>query len=187
MKMFKYKLIVAGLLLIVSMVVSPGIVQAHEEVTDGTMTVTMHIDPNDAPMAGVPQTLNFYFTDTPSKFGLKNCACTLEISSPQSQTLSNQLHFVGDNHGAWPVTFERAQTYSAKVSGSPKKAGTFAPFKATYEIQVARNPALKSNFDPTGTTGRILYTSLGIGMLLVLIVTGYIVRDSRKSGTDLTE
>src|SRR6266700_1005769 len=88
---------------------------AHFSVTDGDMTVTLHVDPNDDPTPGKQAHLYFFFEDTTKRFKLINCTCTISITELGKQTDTQPLVKIGSSKlsiwGAIYISCEECLSY----------------------------------------------------------------------------
>jgi hypothetical protein len=112
---------------------------AHQLKIDGSMGVTIHIDPDDEPRAGTESKIYVTFEDSSGRFNPanpSNCICTLTIFSGEQQVV--QLPVV--NGGAYAqlrYTFPTSGKYTAVVEGKPTGEGQrFGAFKTSYEYYV---------------------------------------------------
>jgi hypothetical protein len=123
-------------------------VSAHFPATDGAMTVILHVDPDDAPVATQPAILNFIFDDTAERFQLADCACSLSVSEQGKPLYFSALSApTGPSvyGAAAPFVFPRADVYQIAVTGQPVQAGEFQPFNVSWNFRV-ENPTQPSSF-----------------------------------------
>jgi len=116
-----------------------GPAQAHVVLTDGTIGVTMHIDPDDAPVAGTPSRFNFWFKDTTGHLDPTRCKGSFTISSGDWLVTTQPL-FAQVNSGLvsfHEFTFEKPGVYTVRVSGFPIGTVSFQPFLLEFKVRVA--------------------------------------------------
>ena len=158
------KVLFVSLLLFTSLTVS-----AHVLKTDGTIGAVLHIDPNDAPVAGSVSTFNFDLTDTTKRFTTADCDCNFSIAQT-ADILDKNLADLS------PIqyTFQEPGVYTVELEGSPKDGTGFQPFQLTYEIRV--EPATAQ----AAPTSKFMQFLQGHGIHIVLfggaiIVAGAII------------
>jgi hypothetical protein len=139
---------VSFLLSVSFFIFSAHLVYAHFPSTDGDMTVTLHVDPNDDPTAGKQAHLYFLFDDSTKKFALANCTCTVSITELDKQTNAYQLSALKNSKPSiWgaslPYVFTERNVYHIVLKGVPKKANAFQPFTVSWYFRVDTiNPGL---------------------------------------------
>jgi len=127
--------------------VAGGSVWGHVVLTDGTIGVTMHVDPDDAPVAGKPSRFYFWFKDTSGRLDPAQCRGTFTIAS--GDTLVNtQPLFAQIATGLVSVhefTFERPGVYTVRVNGAPVGKMTFQPFLISFSVRVTGGASTTAN------------------------------------------
>ena len=148
-------------------------VSAHVLQSDGPIGAVMHIEPDDDPSVNHPQALLFYFKDTTNRFSLAKCTCGLQIKASNKTMATFDLKATGDKVSQNPYTFTQGGTYEIVVTGQPKPADAFQPFKLTYIVNVQGGRA----------STKQIATSLAAGLLLLqaLILVWVYWRVQRKS------
>ena len=164
-------------LAVASLLISPAVASAHEVATDGTITVTMHIDPDDAPKAASPQTLLFYVADTTNAFKYSNCDCSVTITGGSDPAVASPPNVVNEGEATLPYTFNTASTYKVTLAGTPKIEGDFTPFTVSYEVPVVANPALNKSAAKSRTL--IIAIGGGVAIVFVVLVGLYLWRERR--------
>ncbi|MEJ0021877.1 MAG: hypothetical protein WDN47_04890 [Candidatus Doudnabacteria bacterium] len=159
-------------------------VSAHVFKTDGSITVLMHANPDDDPIAGQPASLLFGITDTANKFDPANCDCKVSISDKSKQLLDESLlRIAGAAPSLYaltiPFTFPERAVYSIVVTGAPKTAGAFQNFQVEYDLRVDRTAG---NTEAGSFTNHwLLYLFLGV--LFIGFFAYYLIRlKNRKKG-----
>ena len=174
--MKKYIFITSLLILsFLSLIVHP--VSAHTLKIDGNFGITIHIDPDDEPVAGYESKILFDIQDKTKQFNPStpgNCDCFLAIESEGKQLTSMPL-ISGNQFAQLRYTFPQTGTYSLKVSGKWNGAGqTFEPFNATFTYYVGGEP--NSQKEKRITESNTLKTYLpfviliGIGSIVTLFL-----------------
>src|SRR5271156_4366379 len=92
MKRYIFSLSILALTILASF--SPVPALAHFPATDGDMTVTLHVDPNDDPTPEKQAHLYFLFDDATNRFKLSTCTCTVSVTELGKQTYKQQLSSV---------------------------------------------------------------------------------------------
>jgi hypothetical protein len=114
-------------------------VSAHVVKVDGSIGITVHIDPDDAPIANKENTIFVTIKDADKKFDEKNpigCDCKLEIVR-NGKIVSTLPITTGSAYNSLRHTFPSNGTYQIRVTGSPNgKGGQFQPFDAVFEYYV---------------------------------------------------
>lgn len=123
--------VAAGLLAALWLAVPAG---AHQTVSSNDATVTVHVAPDDAPVAGVASTINVVSVKVPkgSTFRLSRARVTVTDSSGATllrRAAAKHLRF----------TFPRAAAYEITVSGSYRRHGKTRRFSAPFAIRA--NPS----------------------------------------------
>lgn len=155
-------------------------VYAHFPATDGNMTVTLHVDPNDDPTPRKQAHLYFLFDDVTKKFQLANCTCTVSIAELGKQAYKQQLTDTrSSNPSIWgasmPYIFPERNVYHIVLTGTPKKAHAFQPFTVSWYFRVDTvNPGLvQLQQGPSDIV--VLVSALGV-VILGLIVFGLFIK-----------
>ncbi|MBP9814157.1 hypothetical protein KBC80_03090 [Candidatus Woesebacteria bacterium] len=114
-------------------------VYAHTLKIDRAIGVSVHINPDDAPIAGKESAILVEITDSSGRFNAtnpSNCICTLTVKSDGKSLV--QLPVVsGGSYTQLRYTFPNAGKYSVVVDGKPNGEGQFfQSFSLTYEYFV---------------------------------------------------
>ena len=110
---------------------------AHQLSTDGSYSVTMHINPYDDPKLNDPSTLLFEINDSSNKYQDANCDCDIAISLNGKTLASGPLQPYKDSQPSifslsFPFTFAQKADYNVEVTGQPKQSGQFSGFKVGF-------------------------------------------------------
>ncbi len=109
---------------------------AHEPMTNNGVTATLHVDPDDAPVAASPAIVVITSVATRTgTFTWATCLCKLTITSSSGDVLrtgpiAKRASFVFPEPAAYQLTF----------SGRVKRKGLWKPFKVGWPIR-AGDPA----------------------------------------------
>ncbi len=115
----------------VVVLVGSGVASAHDRETSNGVTVTVHYDPNDEPIAGERSTLVVEEVETGSKFSWATCNCTWRISNS-----SGAVVFKGPARPRTPFVFPAAGAYELTLAGRVKATKTrWRWFKINYAIR----------------------------------------------------
>ena len=155
------RIMVLVALLAVVIVIRVPKVSAHELRTDANIGAVLHIEPDDDPVVGTPQSFDLFFQDLTNRFTLPDCVCKIELFQNGQVAYSASPHITGRTTSMNPYTFTKAGIYSFIVTGTPKQPGNFQPFKLTYPIRTEST---------TSTTTQPLSTSLVAGLVLLQIL-----------------
>lgn len=114
---------------------------AHEYKTDGSVTVLLHSNPDDDPIAAEPASLFFQVSDTSERFDPALCDCSVTISNQGQKLFGGSLFRIGGPSiysFTIPFTFPKKAVYSISVTGKPKAVGTFQSFQVQYDLRISR-------------------------------------------------
>lgn len=122
---------------------------AHELKTDGTISVLLHINPDDDPAANQPSELLFLITDASQKFNPDNCNCQATVLDNDQAIFSSSLFTSKSSYGsifapAIPYTFLHKGIYTVQLTGTPKNPNEFQSFSFSYIIRIERDEPLNS-------------------------------------------
>lgn len=143
--MKKYLFGLSILFSIFSFLFFPVVTYAHFPATDGDMTVTLHVDPNDDPIPTKQANLYFLFDDTTHKFALSKCNCTVTILEQGNQLYQKPLSAnIGSAPSIWgaraPFVFPNRDVYQISLKGEPKTKNAFQPFSLQWNFRVDQYP-----------------------------------------------
>jgi hypothetical protein len=143
------------------------------------MSIMIHVDPNDEPIAGPPTKLHFLIKDSADAFTVDTCDCTIRIGSyTDRESLAKNARVYaltedireksGSSVYAIDHTFPKKGIYSIVVQGTPKEGATFAPFKIQFNLRVAR---VSERVD-TLQAQYVAYGMMSGGAILLLSLAG---------------
>ena len=123
-----------------------GIASAHVLKIDGHISVLLHVNPDDDPVAGQQTTYFLYFHDDTGKFALSKCTCTVTVQS-QGQTIASQsVDAIDASDTENSYTFPDPAVYTMRVDGKPKQADAFQPFNVLFTVRATGGPATAQPF-----------------------------------------
>ena len=165
--MKKYFLSLSILLSVCLFLFSPAITYAHFPATDGDMTVTLHVDPNDDPIPTKQANLYFLFDDKTKKFVLANCKCIVTVLEQGNQLYQKQL--AADTSkipSIWgaraPFIFPNRDVYQISLIGEPKTKNAFQPFSLQWNFRVDLYPPVSPWNNSIIIFGLVIFVGLVI-------------------------
>ncbi len=118
---------------------------SHEVRTSQDIGGTIHIEPNDRPIAGQKTRIWIALTKRGGEvIPYAKCNCQMEVRSLTDRnlkfTVSNSSIIIDRFLGlsSLEVTFPQIGRYELNLKGSPKDDGGFAPFELTFTTNVGR-------------------------------------------------
>ncbi len=118
---------------------------AHEVRTSQEIGGTIHIEPNDRPIAGKKSTIWIALTKRGGEIiPYGKCNCRLEVRSLSDRniqfTVANPLAIIERYLGlpSMQVTFPQVGRYELKLSGSAREGEDFQPFELTFTTNVGK-------------------------------------------------
>lgn len=115
--------------------------KAHFIKGDGSVSVLLHVAPDDNPVVGQPSTLYLRFSDAERTFSGEQCDCTVLILKGGQKIFWQKL-FLDDTKGSTATTFSfifpEQDIYEIQIEGKPETEGIFPPFTSTYTLDVGR-------------------------------------------------
>lgn len=119
-------------------------VQAHEVQFTDDVGATLHIEPNDIPLANAPTEVWFALTQAGGTIiPLDDCDCRLTLQDAQDEVLATptltpvSAEGYRDIPGA-VVRFPEVGAYELVLVGEPSSGEAFSPFELRFEVTVAR-------------------------------------------------
>jgi hypothetical protein len=112
---------------------------AHVVATDGPIGVTMHVDPDDAPVAGTVSRFYLWFKDTTDRLKPEDCRGTFSVADANDYLVVSQPLFARSGSGltdVHDVTFAKPGVYTIRINGAPQAVTTFSPFLITFQVRV---------------------------------------------------
>ena len=150
-------------------------ITAHSSDVKEGITVLMHAEPEDRPLANKPTILHFQIEDASHEFEIKNCNCMVTIYKDGQKLLEKRAYEPTDKKSIYSalatVTFGKEGNYKVSLEGKPKDSEMFHPFTARFDLEVGKSLSTSSSElkIPNFVTYLIL-TAIGIG------TTGLVIR-----------
>lgn len=168
---------------------APVSVSAHETKTIGSLSVLLHMEPQDSPVVGEEAKLYFAFTDANEKFNLAQCECVFEITKGKNtlnrNTLMSADALFGLNVALANFTFPNKGIYMVSLEGSARD-GSFESFAISYGVRIERENTEESPVDPlvqswgrNFTLAHLIYGAGGIFALIIIII-GFYPKSKRR-------
>jgi len=173
----RYRLILALLVVVGVLFLKAPVALAHFPAYDKSMTVVLHIDPDDQPLAGQPARLNFFYEDSQHKFNPQKCNCQVTISEQGKRIFKAQVPLSSPSptgFGLIPYTFKQPDVYKIGLSGSPTAGGDFAPFNVSWNFRV---PTDLSGYSDSNKYYIVIFVALA---LAVVGTIGYFIYKDLK-------
>jgi hypothetical protein len=154
---------------------------AHGTKKDNDVSVYIHIDPNDRPVAGKTSTIYFFITDKDNKYTDANCNCRVKVEQNGKILYDKVVHekeYLGDPTSiAVKYVFPRLGTYQVSIDGQPQKTGQFQSFNLEYPIKIATGTPVSS----------ISTTQIGIGggIIVIILATAIVMRPRKQRQKDV--
>lgn len=163
--------LIVGFFLVFGWSLKPHLVSAHTLAVDGKISAFLHIDPNDKPQPGKINTVHIYFNDQDFRFTTEGCNCLIKVNEGKKILYKGILPAVAIRTGQLKIFLpDNNFSYDVVVSGTPKTAGFFQPFKLNFDIDVG-NP-------PPGPVPKTNHAKLFIPLAVFLVagvVGGYVI------------
>lgn len=147
---------------------------AHTLKIDRAIGVNLHVDPDDAPVAGVESKFLLDIQDKSGRFNPNNptnCDCVLTISQ-NGTPLATLPVIAGGTYAQLRFTFPHGGVYTVVVEGKPKGEGVpFQSFHTQFEYFVRANV---SETQTVSTSENALaaflpYVVLGVGFVVIVL------------------
>ena len=122
-------------------------VWAHQVQVQEDVGATLHIEPDDIPLAGAPSELWFALTQaggTVIPLAACDCALTLYDSSETAIANPSLVPVSAEGYDDIPgalVTFPEVGAYELVLTGGPLEGEQFTPFELRFEVTVAGQAA----------------------------------------------
>ena len=113
------RLLAAALACALALLTWAGIAGAHDRETNNGVTVTLHVDPDDDPIATQPATLVVEKVETKAAFSWATCRCAWRISDSSGAVL-----FAGLAKPKTSFVFPASGAYQLSFSGRVKATKT---------------------------------------------------------------
>jgi hypothetical protein len=148
---------------------SPVVIYAHFPATDGDMTATLHVDPNDDPVPTKQANLYFLFSDKTKKFVLAKCNCIVTVSEHGDQLYQKPL-IADTGTSIWSArtsfVFSNRDVYQISLKGEPKTKNAFQPFNLQWNFRVDQYPPIS----PLNNSFIIFGLIIVVGIVIFLCI-----------------
>jgi hypothetical protein len=117
-----------------SLTVVVGPAWAHQIASNNGVSVQVHVNPNDEPIAGAPTTIwvvRVKNVKGKGTFSWATCRCQLKVFDSSGTVVQNGPAKVART----AVTFPEAKAYGITFSGRIKRNGAWRTFKVSYAIR----------------------------------------------------
>jgi hypothetical protein len=112
--------------------VGAGIADAHQTAYNHGVAVTMHVSPDDEPVARQAATINVVRVKVPSRgrFSFRSCGCRLRVTDSSGAVILSRR---AGKHTR--ITFPRPAAYQIVFSGSYRRGSKKRSFRTTFAIR----------------------------------------------------
>ena len=124
--------LILGAAVALGLTAAPAI--AHQTVTSNGARVTLHVNPDDAPEAGVPSSIRVLSVKVPSRsrFAFRTCRCAIRITDSAGRVVMSRSMKTSTT-----FTFPRAGGYQITYSGKYTRSGRTKRFAAKFAIRAS--------------------------------------------------
>ena len=107
---------------------------AHQTTTNNRATVTMHVTPEDEPIAGEPSSIGVTRVAVPkgATFNWNTCQCRIRVTSSAGKVVVDRAF-----RRSTTATFPESSAYSIRMSGRYKQAGKWKRFTASFAVRAS--------------------------------------------------
>jgi hypothetical protein len=162
-----------------------GTALAHTLEQDGIMQVNLHIEPDDRPVLGKQQNLDFIYQSTQPGFDARDCVCHVVIIQDTKTLLDKDISAPAKNFSRLDYEFKKAADYQIKLSGKAKNTGQFDPFNVSFGLEKHEDFWQKSSYTAPANPKRKIDPAMlitGIGLFLFAAYLGYgVLTASRRT------
>lgn len=129
-------------------------VYAHETKTENPLSVLLHIEPDDDPVAGEPAEIFFAFSDDTQAFDVRMCTCVVTVTD-QGDTLFEGLvtqtdeRLYGTNVAGVTTVFPHTGWYNITLSATPRAGASFTQTTLSYDVEIKRDTKLQTQATET--------------------------------------
>jgi hypothetical protein len=151
-------------------------VSAHIVAEENNIEASIHIDPGDSPIVGLPATIHFNILKGEENFDIATCECMVTISAHDKVLFGEDLHKLD-----FTYIFPEKNMYTLMMHGKTKDKQSFM---LSYDIRVDREDATVSINQVKGdVTHFFLHHGFHTIIVLGAIVVGSVmtVRDLQKN------
>lgn len=162
-------------------------IKAHILKTDGSIGVTLHINPDDDPIINEEATFYFEIKDKENKFKPENCTCTVTISNREKviaiEPLFKSSSSNAINSPAFSFIFPKKDIYTVLLEGKPKEMNSFQDFNLKFNFRVERESGTKKKgfISSEHTFHYIAFGSVPIIFGSILLIQKIVEKKNTKS------
>lgn len=156
---------------------------AHQVNKSGTIETSIHISPNDHPIAQQLSRIEIEVIDINKQFDFGNCLCTLQISNSTATTAELTI----DGYGSLAetsYTFAADGEYTLIFKGEnlENKNPTFEPFELSYNytVEPSTEAIVPIESPMQSDTNSSFNTATGIVILSLLVIASVLVLITKK-------
>jgi len=148
---------------------------AHVLLTSGSIGATVHVDPDDDPIIGIPTNFYFEFKDKENKFNPSDCDCKISIYKNGTELSTQDLFTTSDsnniNSPIFQFTFPEKNIYELKITGTPKTSNSFKAFELNHTLRITReqNPSEQATIN-TSDIHFFHYLTAAIAVAVFVII-----------------
>jgi hypothetical protein len=125
-----YTVLIAAVFSVIAVAPASG----HQIASNNGVSVQVHVNPNDEPVAGVATTIWVVRVKAlNATFAWTTCRCRLEVVDSSGTPVLNSVARAPRT----PVTFPEAKAYGITFSGRVKRKGVWRSFKVSYAIRAS--------------------------------------------------
>jgi hypothetical protein len=116
------------ILLMLGAATAPG----HQTESSKGVSVTVHVTPDDEPVAGRVATITAKVRPSRGRFSWRSCKCYLRITDSSGRVVLNRRA-----KRTQKFTFPRATAYEIVFSGRVKRGGSFKRFRVDFAVRAS--------------------------------------------------
>jgi hypothetical protein len=118
----------ATILLMLGAATAPG----HQTESSKGVSVTVHVTPDDEPVAGRVATITAKVRPSRGRFSWRSCKCYLRITDSSGRVVLNRRA-----KRTQKFTFPRATAYEIVFSGRVKRGASFKRFRVDFAVRAS--------------------------------------------------
>ena len=118
----------ATIFLMLGAAAAPG----HQTESSKGVSVTVHVTPEDEPVAGRVSTITARVKPSRGRFTWRSCKCYLRITDSSGRVVLNRRA-----KRTQRFTFPRATAYEIVFSGRVKRGGSFKRFRVDFAVRAS--------------------------------------------------
>lgn len=146
---------------------------AHTSQEEDEITIVMHAEPDDRPLANQETTLHFQIDDPSKEFKVGNCNCVVTVFRNGKRIMSKPATEVRDQKSLYSastkIVFDQEGSYEVRLDGSPITAGEFHPLSAKFNLEVGKRVITpKNNFGIPNIVTYVILALIGGTTVFIL-------------------